>query len=72
MASSAPLIIGTTSFKHLTNLGLAPYHHDPCVHTRILHDSPVYPFTHKPVYVGIYVDDFIFFSENDDKEAHFA
>jgi hypothetical protein len=59
----------------LKNIGLTPSPHDPCLFTGIV-ESPrltnLPPKSErKPIHIGIYVDDFIFFSEHPAEEENF-
>ena len=85
--------------KILTDIGLTPSPHDPCLYSGIIVDSPPQPPSpsspspqhpassttlpssnhphpeptsqRKPVHVGIYVEDFVFFSEDPEEEERF-
>jgi hypothetical protein len=51
--------------NHLLSMGLKASDHSPCLFTGVL--IPGEP----PIYVGIYVDDIIYFSASDNVEKHF-
>ena len=53
-------------FKHmLTSLNLRPCHNAPCIfHGQLLPNKP-------PIYVGVYVDDFVYFSTSQEVESTF-
>jgi hypothetical protein len=60
--------------KILTELGLQASPHDPCVYTGVVNPGPDYdPATsnRKLLHIGIYVDDFVYFSENPAEEKLF-
>ena len=55
----------------LKDIGLTQSPHDPCLYSRIITksgDPPSTDSSRKPVHVGIYVDDFVFFSEDPNEE----
>jgi hypothetical protein len=59
--------------KILTDIGLTPSPHDPCLFSGVI-QSPLITTTSsncKPVHVGIYIDDFMFFSEDPTEEENF-
>jgi len=51
--------------NHLTSMGLKSCPSSPCIFTGTLIPG------HPPIYVGIYVDDIIYFSPNDEVEKKF-
>ena len=59
----------------LKNIGLTPSPHDPCLYSGVITSpqapSELPPSSRKPVHVGIYVDDFVFFSEDPAEEENF-
>jgi hypothetical protein len=60
--------------KILTKLGLQASPHDPCVYTGVVNPGPDYdPATsnQKLLHIGIYVDDFVYFSEDPAEEKLF-
>lgn len=58
--------------KALKDMGLQPSLHDPCLFSGAVHtpDSPASEST-APVHVGIYVDDFVFYSTDPTQETRF-
>ena len=52
-------------------MGLAPSRHDPCLFTGTTIDPSASTTNRKRIYVGLYVDDFVFFSESSTEEARF-
>jgi hypothetical protein len=50
--------------KALTDIGLTPCAHDPCVFTGVIIKGK------PPIYLGAYVDDFKYFSESDEVERY--
>jgi hypothetical protein len=54
--------------KILKNFGLAPSPHDPCLFSGVVQSKDIStdipPWQCKPIHIGIYVDDFAFFSED--------
>ena len=51
--------------KMLTSLDLRPCQNAPCIfHGTLLHDKP-------PIYIDVYVDDFVYFSTSPEVESHF-
>ena len=66
--------------KILKDIGLQPSPHDPCLYSGVITSPTSSPTTlpstppstrKKPVHVGIYVDDFVFFSEDPNEEDIF-
>jgi hypothetical protein len=60
--------------KILTEMGLKPSPHDPCVYTGVVNPGEDYDpatSTRKLLHIGIYVDDFVFFSEDSAEEELF-
>ena len=57
----------------LGTIGLKPNASDPCLFTGSLRDpdDPAADLPSNPLIIGIYVDDFVYFSENPDVERHF-
>ena len=57
----------------LCSIGLTPCLHDPCLYTDFVLDpkDPSSPQSSKPLALGIYVDDFVYFSEDPAVEALF-
>eukprot|EP00956_Cyclotella_meneghiniana_P038057 scaffold148302_cov51-Cyclotella_meneghiniana.AAC.2 len=66
----------------LKDIGLTPSPHDPCLFSGVVHSTSPSPnpsnpsipspsSTRKPIHVGIYVDDFVFFSEDPAEEELF-
>jgi len=50
----------------LRSIGLIPNAHDPCFYTGFIHDphNPSTPPSSAPLSIGLYVDDFVYFSED--------
>ncbi|KAL7475451.1 hypothetical protein ACHAW6_001358 [Cyclotella cf. meneghiniana] len=60
--------------KILTKLGLKASQNDPCIYTGVVNPGPDYdPATsdRKLLHIGIYVDDFVYFSEDPAEEKLF-
>ena len=60
--------------KILTEIGLVASPHDPCLFTSVVMNSsaPNLPSApHKPIHVELYIDDFVFFSEDPMEEERF-
>jgi len=57
----------------LKSMGLQPNRHDPCLYSGFLRDpsDPSAPISTVPITLGLYVDDFVYFSESDDVERRF-
>ena len=57
----------------LRSIGLTPSSHDPCLYTGFVRDpkDPSSTQSSKPLALGIYVDDFVYFSEDPAVEALF-
>jgi hypothetical protein len=57
----------------LRSLGLIPNAHDPCFYTGFLHDPHNHsaPPSSAPLSIGLYVDDFVYFSEDPAVESLF-
>jgi hypothetical protein len=66
MDSDGPPAIGTRTKKHLLSIGFKACTHDPCI---FIGHRPGYP--NDPIYVGCYVDDFIYFSTDSRVEEWF-
>jgi hypothetical protein len=62
----------TAMLKHI---GLTPSPHDPCLFSGVVQSADIstdIPASHQqPIHVGIYVDDFVFFSEDPRKDDLF-
>jgi hypothetical protein len=58
--------------KALKSMGLKQSIHDPCLFLGHLNNSPIPHSTPSAeIFIGIYVDDFVFFSSNSNVEHHF-
>ncbi len=57
----------------LHSIGLTPNAHDPCLYTGFVRDprNPSAPHSDVPLSLGLYIDDFIYFSEDPDVEMLF-
>jgi hypothetical protein len=57
----------------LRSIGLRPNAHDPCLYTGFVQDpwDPSASHSAVPLSLGLYVDDFVYFSEDPDVEALF-
>jgi hypothetical protein len=57
----------------LNSIGLKPNASDPCMFTGSLHDpdDPAADIPSAPLTIGLYVDDFVYFSENSEVERRF-
>lgn len=57
----------------LKSMGLQPNRHDPCLYSGFLRDphDPSAPVSTIPITIGLYVDDFVYFSESDEVERRF-
>ena len=54
----------------LKNMNLTPSHHNPCLFSGII-DEPDPMSTREEIFVGAYVDDFVFYSKDPAKEEKF-
>eukprot|EP00804_Cyclotella_cryptica_P030273 CCRYP_019237-RA/>CCRYP_019237-RA protein AED:0.06 eAED:0.03 QI:0/0/0/1/0/0/3/0/1322 len=58
--------------KILKDMGLQASPHDPCLYSGVLHHPPTLSSQHrKPIHIGLYVDDFVYYSEDADEEKRF-
>jgi hypothetical protein len=57
----------------LRSIGLTPNAHDPCLYTGFVRDprNPSAPHSDVPLSLGLYVDDFVYFSEDPEVEVLF-
>ncbi len=58
----------------LCSIGLTPSLEDPCLYTGFIRDpsNPSAPPSLSPLSIGLYVDDFVYFSEDPEVEALFC
>jgi hypothetical protein len=62
---SSPLVQTSLRYSSITRVGLKPTAHDPCIfHGAIIPGQP-------PLYLAIYIDDFLYFSLDDKVEQYF-
>ena len=55
----------------LREVGLTPSTHDPCLFSGVINDVTLPSTPQHQIHVGLYVDDFVFFSESYAEEFQF-
>jgi hypothetical protein len=74
MASAEAPVIGMTRSAILISIGLKPSLEDPCLFSGFIWDpsDPSSANSTSPLTLGLYVDDFLYFSEDPSVEALFC
>ena len=55
----------------LKDMGLTPSPHDPCLYSGIINTDQQVSSPRQPIHIGLYVDDFVYYSTSDAEESLF-